>query len=151
MEKITLKLGEILQLENEINGFMNPENGETIFEGFLNQKLDIVLKYELSDLGDFLSKERKKIESLRDELIKKHGDELPQGGIMVKRFIEVKDDEGNVSNIINNPKFLEFDIEYSTLLDTEKEVEYPEISKQDLKDAGKTKDKYKILFKLIKK
>jgi hypothetical protein len=151
MEKITLKLGEILQLDSEINGFVNPENGEVVFEGFLNQNLDIVLKYELTDTGDFLTKERKKIEALRDELIKKHGEELPDGGIMVKRFNEVKDDEGNVVSIVNNPKYLEFDAEYSTLLNSEKEIEYPEITKQDLKDAGKTKDKYQVLFKLIKK
>ncbi len=151
MEKITLKLGEILQLDSEINGFVNPENGEVVFEGFLNQNLDIVLKYELTDTGDFLTKERKKIEALRDELIKKHGEELPDGGIMVKRFKEVKDDEGNLLNMVTNPKYLEFDEEYSTLLNNEKEIEYPEITKQDLRDAGKTKDKYKILFKLIKK
>lgn len=151
MEKITLKLGEILQLDSEINGFVNPENGEVVFEGFLNQNLDIVLKYELTDTGDFLTKERKKIEALRDELIKKYGEELPDGGIMVKRFKEVKDDEGNLLNMVTNPKYLEFDEEYSTLLNNEKEIEYPEITKQDLKDAGKTKDKYKVLFKLIKK
>lgn len=151
MEKITLKLGEILQLDSEINGFVNPESGEVVFEGFLNQNLDIVLKYELTDTGDFLTKERKKIEALRDELIKKHGEELPDGGIMVKRFMEVKDDEGNLLNMVTNPKYLEFDEEYSTLLNNEKEIEYPEITKQDLKDAGKTKDKYKVLFKLIKK
>ena len=151
MEKITLKLGEILQLDTEINGFVNPETGETIFEGFLNQNLDIVLKYELTDTGDFLTKERKKIEALRDELIKKYGEELPDGGIMVKKFLEVKDDEGNVINMVTNPKYLEFDAEYSVLLNNEKEIEYPEITKQDLKEAGKTKDKYKTLFKLIKK
>ena len=36
-------------------------------------------------------------------------------------------------------------------LNQEIELEYPEITKQDLKDAGKTKDKYTVLFKLIKK
>ena len=30
MEKTTLKLGDILQLESEINGFVNPETGEII-------------------------------------------------------------------------------------------------------------------------
>jgi uncharacterized protein (DUF433 family) len=37
------------------------------------------------------------------------------------------------------------------LLNQEIEIEYPEITKEDLKDAGKTKDKYQVLFKLIKK
>jgi hypothetical protein len=50
-----------------------------------------------------------------------------------------------------NPKYLEFDKEYGTLLSQEKEIEYPEITKDDLRDAGKTNDQYKVLFKLIKK
>ena len=33
----------------------------------------------------------------------------------------------------------------------DKEIEFPEITKEDLKGAGKSKDKYQILFKLIKK
>jgi hypothetical protein len=64
MEK--LKLGEILQLSHEINGFNSPETGEVIYEGFLNQNLSIILKYELNDCCEFLIKERKKIEEVRD-------------------------------------------------------------------------------------
>lgn len=149
MEKITLKLGEILQLSHELNGLINPENGEKIYEGFLNQNLSIILKYELTDVGEFLVKERKKIEGLRDELIKKHGTEL-DGNITVKMYLEEKDSEDNpILNI--NPKYIEFDDEYGSLLNQEIEMECPEISKEDLKDAGKTKDQYKVLFKLIKK
>jgi hypothetical protein len=50
-----------------------------------------------------------------------------------------------------NPKYLEFDKEYGTLLNQEKEIEYPEITKDDLREAGKTNDQYIVLFKLIKK
>ncbi len=52
MEKIKLKLGEVLQLETEINGYVDPKNGEVIFEGFTKQNLSIILKYELSDLRE---------------------------------------------------------------------------------------------------
>jgi hypothetical protein len=149
MEKIKLKLGEVLQLSHEINGLHNSETGEVIYQGFLNQNLSIILKYELTDCGEFLTKERKKIESLRDELVKKYGTE--QDGVMsVKTYLEYKDDEGNVTRSVN-PKYVELDAEYSKLLDQEKEVEFPEITLQDLKDAGKTKDQYRTLFKLIKK
>lgn len=149
MEKIKLKLGEVLQLSHEINGLHNPETGEVIYQGFLNQNLSIILKYELTDCGEFLTKERKKIESLRDELVKKYGTE--QDGVMsVKTYLEYKDDEGNVTRSVN-PKYVELDAEYSKLLDQEKEVEFPEITLQDLKEAGKTKDQYRTLFKLIKK
>ncbi len=151
MEKITLKLGEILELESEITGFVSPQNGEVIFEGFLKQNLDIVLKYELTDFSAELTNERKKVEGLRDDLIKKYGEDDGNGGIMVKMYNEVKDEQGNVVDKTINENYIKFDEEYGTLLNNDKEMEYPEITKEDLKMAGKTKDKYKTLFKLIKK
>jgi hypothetical protein len=151
MEKISLKLGDILQLESEINGYTNPNTGEQVLKGFLKQNLSIILKYELSELGEILSKERKKVESLRDELIQKYGEADDNGGVMVKMYNEEKDSDGNVITAVINPKYVEFDKEYGTLLNQEKEIEHPEITKDDLKDAGNTKDDYKILFKLIKK
>ncbi len=151
MEKNKFKLGDVLQLESEINGFVNPETGERIYEGFLNQNLSIILKYELTELSEVLTKERKKVDSLRDDLVKKYGEETDKGGMMVKMLNEVKDDEGNVISREVNPKYVEFDKEYSQLLNTEIEIEYPEITKEDLKEAGKSKDKYRVLFRLIKK
>jgi hypothetical protein len=151
MDKITLKLGDVLQLESEINGYVDPQSGEQIYEGFSKQNLSIILKYELSDFSATLKSERSKVEALRDELIKKYGEEDGNGGIMVKMRNDVKDEEGNVTGTVINPKYLEFDKEYGTLLNQEIEIEYPEITKDDLKDAGKTKDKYQVLFKLIKK
>jgi hypothetical protein len=151
MDKITLKLGDVLQLESEINGYVDPQSGEQIYEGFSKQNLSIILKYELSDFSATLKSERSKVEALRDDLIKKHGEEDANGSIMVKMRNEVKDEEGNVTGTVINPKYIEFDKEYGTLLNQEIEIEYPEITKEDLKDAGKTKDKYLVLFKLIKK
>jgi hypothetical protein len=151
MEKITLKLGDVLQLESEINGYIEPQTGEQMFEGFSKQNLSIILKYELSDFSTELKGERTKVETLRDELIKKYGEEDGNGGVLVKMYNEVKDDEGNVTGKVINPQYIEFDNEYGVLLNQEIEIEYPEITKEDLKEAGKTKDKYQVLFKLIKK
>ena len=152
MEKITLKLGDILQLESEINGFVDSQSGTQVFEGFTKQNLSIILKYELTELSDTLKAERIKVDSLRDELIKKHGEDDGKGGIMVKMYIkEIKDENDKVIGGDINPKYLEFDKEYGTLLNQDKEIEYPEITKEDLKEAGKSKDKYQVLFKLIKK
>jgi hypothetical protein len=123
MEKITLKLGDVLQLESEINGFTDPQTGEVVYEGFTKQNLSIILKYELSDFSTILKGERTKVEVLRDELIKKYGEEDANGGIMVKMRNEVKDDEGNVTGSVVNPQYLEFDKEYGTLLNQEIEVE----------------------------
>ncbi len=151
MEKSKFKLGDVLQLESEINGFASPESGERIYEGFLKQNLSIILKYELTELSEVLTKERKKVEGLRDELIKKHGETDDNGGIIVKMYNEQLDADGNVIGRTINPKYVEFDNEYGQLLNTEIDVEYPEITKEDLKEAGKSKDKYQVLFKLIKK
>ena len=152
MEKIKLKLGEVLQLESEINGYVDPKNGEVVFEGFTKQNLSIILKYELSDFSSVLKSERTKVDGLRDELIKKHGEDDGNGGIMVKMYSkEIKDENDVIIGGEYNPKYLEFDKEYGTLLNQEIELEYPEITKDDLKEAGKSKDKYQVLFKLIKK
>ena len=71
---------------------------------------------------------------------------------MVKMYLkEIKDENNNIIGGEYNPKYLEFDKEYSTLLNQEIELEHPEITKDDLKEAGKSKDKYQVLFKLIKK
>ena len=151
MEKITLKLGDVLQLESEINGYVNPQDGTEVYKGFTKQNLSIILKYELKELGEVLKGERTKVESLRDELILKYGEQDENGGTLVKMYNETKDDEGNVISRMVNPSYIEFDKEYGTLLDQEKEIEYPEITKDDLKEAGKSSDNYIVLFKLIKK
>lgn len=70
---------------------------------------------------------------------------------MVKMTLEKKDENGEVISTIINPKYVEFDKEYGTLLSQDKEIEYPEITKDDLREAGKTNDQYVVLFKLIKK
>lgn len=144
MEKITLKLGEILQLESELNGLKHPENGDIIYKGFLKTNLSIFLKYELMTLSEFLLNERKKIDSLRDSLVLKYGEKNEKGDTNLELLIEQDDTK------IVNPKYVEFDNEFKTFLNEEKEIEYPEISKDDLKNAGNSTDNYKILFKLIK-
>lgn len=151
MEKITLKLGDILQLESEINGFTNQETGKVVYQGFIKQNLSILLKYELTELSEILTKERRIVDGLRDDLIKKYGEDDGKGGIMVKMFNEVVDDKGEVTSRTFNENYVKFDEEYSKLLNNEKEIEYPVITKEDLKEAGKSSDNYKVLFSLIKK
>ena len=152
MEKSTLlEIGEILQLESEINGFTNQQTGEKVYEGFLKQNLSIILKYELTELSEELSKERKRIETVRDELIQNLGEADENGGIIVRMFDDVKDEEGNVVGKKYTENYIEFDNQYGELMKSTKEISHPEITKEDLKKAGDTKDDYKILFKLIKK
>jgi len=150
MEKIKLKLFDILQLESEINGFVN-QDGKTIYQGFIKQNLSILLKYELTELSEVLAKEKKVVESLRDDLIKKYGEEDGKGGIMVKMFNEEFNEDGEIINRTVNENYIKFDDEYGVLLSNEKEIEYPEITKEDLKESGKSNDNYKVLFRLIKR
>jgi hypothetical protein len=137
-------------LESEINGFVN-QDGKTIYQGFIKQNLSILLKYELTELSEVLAKEKKVVESLRDDLIKKYGEEDGKGGIMVKMFNEKFNEDGEIINRTVNENYIKFDDEYGVLLNNEKEIEYPEITKEDLKEAGKSNDDYKVLFRLIKR
>lgn len=142
-----LTIDQILQLDAEINGYTNPQNGEVIYEGFASQPLSILLKYELRELSDKLKEERTKVDELRNELIEKFGEKTEEGGIQITPTIEQK--KGKKTETIKNPKYVEFLNEYNKLLSKEIELEHPVITKEDLKDAGKTKDQYNILFNLV--
>jgi hypothetical protein len=150
MEKITLNLGEILQLEIEINGLVHNETGEVIYEGFRKQNLNILLKYEINEFGDKLKNEVKLINDIRDELVKKHGKDT-DGKIFVQMYDVEKDDKGNIISQKYTQSFIDFQTELNTLLDSKtKEFQVPTITKEDLKNAGQTKDDYRVLFKVIK-
>ena len=151
MENYTLTLGEILDLEIEINGLINNETGEVIFEGFRKQNLNILLKYDISEFGDKLKNEVKLVNEIRDELVRKHGKD-EYGKIFVQMYDVEKDDKGNVISQKFTQSFIDFQTEYNTLLNSKtKEFQVPTITKEDLKNAGQTKDDYRVLFKVIKK
>ena len=142
-----LTIDQILQLDAEINGYTNPQNGEVIYEGFASQPLSILLKYELRELSDKLKEERTKVDELRNELIEKFGEKTEEGGIQITPTVEQK--KGKKTETVKNPKYVEFLNEYNKLLSKEIELDHPVITKEDLKDAGKTKDLYNILFNLV--
>jgi hypothetical protein len=151
MENYTLTLGEILDLEIEINGLINNETGEVVFEGFRKQNLNILLKYDISEFGDKLKNEVKLVNEIRDELVRKHGKD-EDGKIFVQMYDVEKDDKGNIISQKFTQSFIDFQTEYNTLLDSKtKEFQVPTITKEDLKNAGQTKDDYRVLFKVIKK
>jgi hypothetical protein len=151
MAKLTLKLGQILQLESEINGYTNPQNGQEVFIGFRKHKLPLKTKYWLTELGDRLSTERKVVETLRDEIIQKHGEDDGKGGIQIGVFIEQKDENDKVISRELNPQYVEFQNEFNALLSEEKEVEYTPLTMEDLDKVGETTDDYNLLFMLVQK
>lgn len=151
MAKLTLKLGQVLQLESEINGFTNPQTGKEVFQGFRKHKLPLKTKYWLSELGDRLATERKSIETLRDEIIQKHGEDDGKGGIQIGVFIEQKDENDKVISRELNPKYVEFQEEFNALLNEDKEIEYTPLTMDDLDKVGETTDDYNLLFMLVQK
>jgi hypothetical protein len=147
MKTQSLKLFELLNLEAELAGATNPQTGEKIIEGLLNQKLPVVTKYHLNILLSNLSAEKKTIDALRDELIKKHGTEDENGNVGISMVIETKkiDDNGEPVKDIN-PAYIAFNDEYGELLNQEKDIKLPQIQLSNL-DKIETKDNYVLVFK----
>jgi molybdopterin converting factor small subunit len=147
MKNQSLKLFELLNLEAELAGATNNQTGEKIIEGLLNQKLPVVTKYHLNILLSNLSAEKKTIDALRDELIKKYGKEDENGNIGISMVIEtgeVNDKDEPIKDI--NPSYIAFNDEYGELLNQEKEIQIPQIKLSDL-DKIETKDNYVLIFK----
>lgn len=169
MEKITLKLYDFLNLEAELNGLRNQATGEVIRRGLLSYPLPIATKYWLTKLAKSLADEKSIIEGLRDELVKKHGTEGEGGVISVPMYLDELDKKGNPIKIkyvdkdgneketnkrYINPVYLEFEKEYSEVLQQEKELEYRPFTLKDLSTVEhpngiETEEVYETFFKLV--
>jgi hypothetical protein len=160
MEKITLKLFEFYNLDAELNGLVNQSTGETITAGLLREKLPLVTKYWLTELGKKVAAEKAAVEELKNDLIKKFGKEDEKGGISIPMVIDdldangnpIKDTDAEENEVIRkklNPDFQQFEKEFNELLQTEKELEYKPILLSDLEKV-ETEENYVTLFKLVK-
>ena len=85
-------------------------------------------------------KEKKKLEDVRNELIKKHGEEK-DGNVAIETFI----DEAKTQV---NPKFIEFQNEFGALLDQEKEFSYKPLALADV-ESIETAGNCPIFLKLL--
>jgi len=142
MEKKSLKLAEYYQLEAELNGVTNNQTGEKVLNGLLSQKLTLSTKYWLTDLAKRVKEQTEACENLKNELIKKYGEEK-DGQIQIS--FNVKNEAGED---VPNPKFLEFQNEYQNLLNEERELEYKELKLSDL-GSIETEEIYSMLFTLL--
>ena len=150
MEKISLKLSEFYQLEAELNGVVNQQTGEKLSNGLLNEKVKLTTKYWLSDLAKKVGAEKEAVEKVKGELIQKHGEADEQGNISIPLYINEKtDEEGKVVSREVNPKFVEFQNEFNTLLNEERELEYKGFKLEEL-ESVESSDNYPVFFKLIK-
>jgi hypothetical protein len=135
--KVKLTLGEILNLDIELSGYVNPENGEQILNGLFSQELSLVTKFKLSELRDLIAPLKKNVEELKNDIIKSKGEEK-DGSVSIPMMI---DD-------VVNPVFLEFQEEYTKLLSEEKELEISEFKIEDFDIV--TNESYNTFFKIIK-
>jgi hypothetical protein len=149
MEKISLKLYEFYSLDSELNGVTNQQTGEKVSAGLLAEKLKLSDKYWLTELSKKAAAEKAAVEALKEELIKKHGEADETGNISIPMYIDiVKDEEGNVVEGKNNPKFIEFQNEFNLLLQEEKELEYKPFQLSALENI-ESDGNYPTFFKLI--
>jgi hypothetical protein len=135
--KVKLTLGEILNLDIELSGYVNPENGEQILNGLFSQELSLVTKFKLSELRDLIAPLKKNVEDLKNDIIKSKGEEK-DGSVSIPMMI---DD-------VVNPVFLEFQEEYNKLISEEKELEISEFKIEDFDIV--TNESYNTFFKIIK-
>jgi len=149
MEKISLKLYEFYNLDSELNGVMNQQTGEKISQGLLAEKLKLTTKYWLTELSKKVAAEKAGVESLKEDLIKKHGETDETGNISIPMYIDiVKDEEGKIIDGKNNPKFIEFQDEFNALLQEEKELEYKPVNLNEL-ESIESDGNYPTFFKLV--
>ena len=73
MNKVTFKLHEFYNLDAELNGVVNQQNGEVVSKGLMSEKIKLTTKYWLTDLAKKVAAEKQAVEALKEELIKKHG------------------------------------------------------------------------------
>ena len=151
MQKVTLKIYEILSLDIELNGFTDPQSGKMIAEGILSKDLKLTVKYWLSDLADKVGKEKDKISKLREEIIKKFGTQDEKGGVFIPMYVnQVLDESGKMVSGDANPAYDNFQKEYQLLLEETVEVEYKELKLSDIEGIA-LKDNPRVFFKLISK
>ena len=160
MTTTKLKLADVLNLEAEINGFTNPQTNEKIINGLLNEKLSLVAKYWLNDLSKKTNEIKVDVDKLRDELIKKYGEDDDTGNVGIVYSVDAFNEDGTPMTQLNeagesvqlkrvNPKFIEFQSEYETLLQEEREVEHYEFTLAQF-ESVETADNIKVFFTLIK-
>ena len=149
MVKTKLKLIEISALSEEIHGLQDRQTGEKVQSGLLDEKLSLVQKYWLTDLGKKTKEVVDEVDPLRNEVISKYGETAPDGSIGISAIIEEKNEEGLVISRTPNPNWDIFNKEYSELMAQEKEIEHQEFFLNDFTDV-KSENRYAIFQTLLK-
>lgn len=149
MNKVTLKLYEFYNLDAELNGVVNQQNGEVVSKGLLAEKIKLTTKYWLNDLAKKVADEKKAVEALKEELIKKHGEADENGSVSIPMYINiVTNEEGEIVSREVNPKYVDFQNDFNALLQEEREVEHKPFKLEEF-DNVESDGVYTTFFKLI--
>ena len=149
MNKVTLKLYEFYNLDAELNGVVNQQNGEVVSKGLLAEKIKLTTKYWLNDLAKKVTDEKKAVEALKEELIKKHGEADENGSVSIPMYINiVTNEEGEIVSREINPKYVDFQNDFNALLQEEREVEHKPFKLEEF-DNVESDGVYTTFFKLI--
>lgn len=149
MEKITLKFIDLFDLNTELSGLTNPNTGEVIHNGILQEELSITTKYWLNRLADTVVSEIKSVEKVKEDLIKEYGTQDDKGGFFIPmRINESFDENGNLVDFEINPKFSKFQEELNNLMTEEITLEYRPFDVNEFNIKSKVNPR--ILFKLTK-
>lgn len=135
---IKLTIQEMCLLNQELNSE----------KGLLSEKLPMVLKYHLTKIATVAAEEQSSLDKLRDETIKSLGTEKEDGSFMIPQFIDQKANPPLKAQKVINPVYLDFVKEMETLVNTEREVVYEEMTIEDFKDVS-SEGNYITLFKLL--
>jgi hypothetical protein len=149
MEKINLQLFEFYNLDSELLGVTNQQTSEVVSKGLLAEKLKLTTKYWLTDLAKKVAAEKTAVETLKEDLIKKHGETDETGNISIPMYVNiVRDEDDKMVSAENNPKFIEFQNEFNTLLQESKELEYKPVQLSELENI-ESDGNYPTFFKLV--
>lgn len=144
MKTYSFKLFQLLELEAELTGVVNPQTGEQVFKGLLSKNISITDKYWLNDLVGKLKEEKKTIELIREELIKKYGTEDANKNIGINMYLE-EDDILEDSKKKFNPNYIKFSNEFNDLLNQEKELKVYTFPLKNL-EGIKAEESYPLVF-----
>jgi hypothetical protein len=152
MHVIQLTLGEILLLKNEIYGSFHPVSGEVMQKGLVNQNISIKLKYWLNVLGETVNREDKIVKELYNDLGFKYGQQDENGNMVIQPYMKIEDGVDEENNLkytyLPNSGFLEFQKEYSNLLETSKEIQYTPFKLSEIENLT-FEENYPIFNKFI--
>lgn len=124
MTKTKLTISEIYSLDVELNGFRNPQNGVALSKGLLNHKLNLLMKYRLTEFADTISAIKKNSEKARMELFKELGRVSDKNPDQYEIPEKVTVNEEGVDVEIDNPNLVKYKEEADKLFESTKMVEH---------------------------